>query len=147
MTRSLYERLGGTEGITKIAADLVDIHLANPRISPRYANSSTEKVKHGAATFFIADTGGPNVYEGEDMVNTHRGMNINEEEFLAVLDDALRPVIRTIYTHARMCQNVCHRQELPGFSSRRSSRPFFVFCHQPATSFVVPESNLKRSLV
>lgn len=89
MPRSLYERLGGTEGITKIASDLVDMHLANPRISPRYANSNTEKVKHGAATFFIAGTGGPNVYEGKDMVNTHRGMNISEEEFLAVLDDAL----------------------------------------------------------
>jgi hemoglobin len=89
MTESLYERLGGTEGITAIASDLIDIHLANPRIAPRYANSDIEKVKHGAATFFIAGTGGPSVYKGKDMLTTHKGMNIDGAEFLAVLDDAL----------------------------------------------------------
>jgi hemoglobin len=87
MTESLYERLGGTEGITAIASDLIDIHLANPRIAPRYANSDIEKVKHGAATFFIAGTGGPSVHK--DMLATHKGMNIDGAEFLAVLDDAL----------------------------------------------------------
>lgn len=89
MSDSLYERLGGTAGITAIASDLVDIHLANPRIAPRYANSNIDKVKHGAATFFIAGTGGPSVYEGKDMLATHKGMNIDGAEFLAVLDDAL----------------------------------------------------------
>jgi hemoglobin len=89
MTASLYERLGGTDGITKIASDLVDIHLANPRIAPRYVNSDVAKVKNGAATFFIAGTGGPPVYKGEDMLATHKGMNIDSGEFMAVLDDAL----------------------------------------------------------
>lgn len=89
MSNSLYERLGGTEGITKIANDLVDIHLANPRIAPRYANSDVDAVKHGAATFFITGTGGPTVYQGKDMLATHKGMNIDGDEFLAVLDDAL----------------------------------------------------------
>ena len=90
MTASLYERLGGTEGITQIASDLVDIHLKNPRIAPRYANSHVAAVKNGAATFFIAGTGGPNVYQGKDMLATHKGMNIDIEEFVAVLDDALQ---------------------------------------------------------
>ena len=57
MSESLYARLGGTEGITQIASDLVDIHLANPAIATRYANSDVAKVKHGAATFFITGTG------------------------------------------------------------------------------------------
>jgi hemoglobin len=89
MTDSLYDRLGGTEGITRIASDLVDIHIANPRIAPRYANSDVAAVKNGAATFFITGTGGPEVYKGQDMLATHKGMNIDGEEFLAVLDDAL----------------------------------------------------------
>jgi len=89
MTASLYERLGGTEGCTQIASDLVDTHLANPRISPRYVNSDVAKMKNGAATFLIAGTGGPNVYKGQNMLATHKGMNIDGEEFLAVLDDAL----------------------------------------------------------
>ena len=89
MTASLYERLGGTEGIVKIAGDLVDINAANPQIAPRYAASDLDQVKHAAATFFIQASGGPNVYEGKDMLSAHQGMNINSDEFIAVLDDAL----------------------------------------------------------
>ena len=86
---SLYERLGATEGITKIASDLIDIHVANPTIAPRYAASDINKVKHAAATFFISGTGGPSVYEGKDMLAAHQGMNIDNDEFVAVLDDAM----------------------------------------------------------
>ncbi|GAA5191835.1 group 1 truncated hemoglobin [Ferrimonas gelatinilytica] len=90
MAVSLYERLGGTEGITRIASDLVDLHLANPRIAPRFADRDVAALKQGAGTFFISGTGGPAVYEGKDMLATHRGMNIDSSEFLAVLDDALK---------------------------------------------------------
>ena len=89
MSDSLYERLGGTEGITKIASDLVDLHMANSTIAPRFTNSDPDKVKNGAATFFISGTGGPDVYQGKDMLATHKGMNISASEFMAVLDDAL----------------------------------------------------------
>ena len=89
MMKSLYERLGGTKGITKIASDLTDIHMENPNISARYANSDPVAVKNSVATFFIAGTGGPDDYVGQDMVAAHRGMNISNDEFVAVLDDAL----------------------------------------------------------
>ncbi len=90
MSTSLYERLGGTEGITKIVSDLVDIHLENPRISTRFENIDQNALKHAAATFFITGSGGPNVYEGKDMLAAHKGMNIDSGEFMAVLDDALQ---------------------------------------------------------
>jgi len=89
MTASLFDRLGGSDGITNIANDLVDIHLANPRIASRYANTDIDAAKNGAATFFISGTGGPDVYKGKNMIDTHKGMNIDEAEFMAVLDDAL----------------------------------------------------------
>lgn len=89
MSESLYERLGGTEGITKIASDLVDNHLANKAIATRFAESEVADLKNGAATFIITGTGGPEVYKGKDMLETHKGMNISAAEFLAVLDDAL----------------------------------------------------------
>ena len=89
MTQSLFERLGGIDGIKQIANDLVDIHLQNPIVSPRFSAFDTDKLKHGAATFFTAGTGGPNIYEGKDMLATHKNMNISHEEFMAVCDDAL----------------------------------------------------------
>ncbi len=89
MTASLYERLGGTEGVQRIADDLVDLHMKNPRIARRFAASDPVKMKRVAGQFFVAGSGGPNVYEGKDMVVTHKGMNIDNDEFMAVLDDAL----------------------------------------------------------
>ena len=89
MSASLYERLGGTEGITKIANDLIDMHLANKIISTRFANSDVSKIKKSAATFFISGTGGPDVYKGKDVLAAHKGMNIAAGEFMAFLDDAL----------------------------------------------------------
>jgi hemoglobin len=89
MNTSLYERLGGTEGITKIISDLVDLHLTNKAISPRFAKYEVSKLKEGGTTFMIAGTGGPNIYKGKDMLATHKGMNISATEFMAVLDDFL----------------------------------------------------------
>jgi hemoglobin len=90
MSQSLYERLGGNEGITSISNDVVDYHLINSTVSTRFKNSDVEKLKHTVATFFITGTGGPEVYKGVDMLSVHKGMNISASEFMAVLDDALK---------------------------------------------------------
>jgi hemoglobin len=89
MSDTLYDRLGGTEGIHSIANDLVDIHMENPAVSPRFSAFDADKLKKGAAEFFITGTGGPAVYTGKDMVETHKGMNISNDEFMAVLDDVI----------------------------------------------------------
>ena len=89
MSKSLFERLGGIAGITNIANDVVDNHLANKTIATRFSESDIPKLKNAAATFFITGTGGPNVYKGKDMLAAHKGMNISATEFMSVLDDAL----------------------------------------------------------
>jgi len=89
MAELLFDRLGGEVGIRKLANDLIDIHLQNPAIKRRYVNTDVDVAKNGAATFFITGTGGPACYEGKDMVTTHRGMNISNDEFMAVLDDVV----------------------------------------------------------
>ncbi len=90
MSASLFERLGGTETITLIAGDIVDLHQQNPRISPRFAASNPTVLKKAVAAFFSTGTGGPAIYEGKDMLATHKGMNIDNDEFVAVLDDVLK---------------------------------------------------------
>lgn len=89
MTGSLYERLGGSEGIQRISSDLVDFHLANPRIGTRFAQSDPAALKKAAAEFFITGSGGPDIYTGKDLVSAHKGMNIDSDEFMAALDDTL----------------------------------------------------------
>lgn len=87
---TLYERLGRREGITRITADLMKNHLANPLVKVRFmASEDLERVERRAVEFFCAGTGGPETYTGQDMLATHKGMNINEQEFMAVIDDAM----------------------------------------------------------
>jgi hemoglobin len=89
-TTTLYERLGRREGITRITADLMKNHLANSLVNARYMKSEDlERVERRAVEFFCAGTGGPEAYTGQDMLATHKGMNINEQEFMTVIDDAM----------------------------------------------------------
>jgi hemoglobin len=93
-TASLFERLGAAPGIAAIVDSIVDAHLANPIIGPRFTPylDTPERIaalKGHVCTFFEAGGGGPRAYTGRSMRDAHRGMNINETEFVAVLDDIL----------------------------------------------------------
>jgi len=92
--KSLYERLGSANGISKLVDDIVDAHMNNPGIQTRYLPMKDdpermEKVKKYTRQFLGAGTGGPETYEGLDMPAAHRGMNVSEAEFLHVIDDIL----------------------------------------------------------
>jgi hemoglobin len=94
MSTSLYQRLGEQKGISKLVDDVVDLHMANPDVSPRFLPFKDQlerlaAIKKHTIDFFCAGAGGPQVYAGRDMVTTHKGMNISEQEFLAVVDDIL----------------------------------------------------------
>jgi hemoglobin len=87
---SLYERLGRRDGITRISRQLMKNHLANPLVKTRYENSEDlERVERRVVEFFCAGSGGPETYSGQDMLATHQGMNISEQEFIAVVDDVM----------------------------------------------------------
>ena len=42
-----------------------------------------------AREFFGAGSGGPETDTGKDMMTAHKGMNISEQEYLAVIDDVM----------------------------------------------------------
>jgi len=86
---SLYERLGGFDGISAITEDIWANHTRNAAIKQRYADSDADKVKGLVRDMFCAGTGGPEHYAGKDMLSAHRGMNISDQEFVAVIDDVL----------------------------------------------------------
>lgn len=89
-TNTLYDRLGRRDGITRITRELIKNHLANPLVSNRYSQiKDMDRVERNVIDFFCAGSGGPESYAGKDMLSTHRGMNISEQEFVAVIDDAL----------------------------------------------------------
>ncbi len=94
MKTSLFHRLGGTPGITKLVDDAVEAHLNNPAVSKRFLpyREQPEKltiIKQHSVDFFSAGSGGDVTYMGRDMVTTHRGMNISPAEYMHVIDDIL----------------------------------------------------------
>ncbi|MFC3627330.1 group 1 truncated hemoglobin [Vogesella amnigena] len=87
---TLYDRLGGSDGIRHIVDDIVANHLANPVVNPRFAHvADLNHLREMAFQFFCMGSGGPQHYSGKDMLSAHRGMNISEQEYLAVMDDVL----------------------------------------------------------
>jgi len=85
---TLYERLGGNQGIRNIVNDVISAHLANPVIKVRFENiDDIDHAKKMAVEFFCAGSGGPETYTGKNMLAAHKGMNISEQEYIAVMDD------------------------------------------------------------
>lgn len=87
---SLFNRIGGEEKARIIVSDTYYNHVTNPIIKDRFVDSNPEYVKQKVYEIFAVATGAEGVeYTGKDMQATHRGMNINEMEFNAVVDDVM----------------------------------------------------------
>ncbi len=88
---TLYERLGGEDKIRAIVTDIVALHHQNPTIKTRFDNTekSDSELINLVTDLVCSGTGGPQEYTGRSMLDTHRGMNISDAEFVAVLDDIL----------------------------------------------------------
>jgi len=93
-SHSLFERLGGSTGITALVDDIVALHMENPAISARFRPylETPDKLavtKLHLCAFLEAGSGGKVNYTGRSMPDAHRGMNINEAEYMAAMDDIL----------------------------------------------------------
>lgn len=91
---SLFDRLGGTEGISSLVDDIAQAHLDNPVINhaflPLKENPEHfESFKTHVKEFLSAGTGGGATYTGKDLPSAHKGLNSTEKEFLSAVDDIL----------------------------------------------------------
>jgi len=95
MNSTLYERLGSAGGIAQLVDDVMAAHLSNPMVKTRFETiKDLEHAKQMAREFFSAGSGGPETYTGKDMRAAHKGMNISEQEYLAVMDDIVAAMVR-----------------------------------------------------
>ena len=61
-----------------------------PKPRKRDANADVPHLKAMLVDQVCAATGGPCTYSGKDMVTAHKGMNITEEEFNALVEDLVK---------------------------------------------------------
>jgi len=88
--RSLYERLGGKDGITAVVEDFVANVAADARIKGRFAKTNIPHLKQMLVDQICQATGGPCTYTGRSMPDAHKGMHITEAEFNALVEDLTR---------------------------------------------------------
>ena len=95
METSLFEKLGGREGIARIVDSTVENHMNNSAVKARFLPYKDQpeplaEIKNHTIDFFSMGSGGPVQYLGRDMVQTHTGMNISPVEYLHVMDDIMK---------------------------------------------------------
>lgn len=95
MNKLLFDRLGGTTGITAIVDAVVEAHMCNPAIKTRFLpyRAHPEKmamIKKHTIDFFSAGSGAAVPYTGRDMITAHAGMNVSPAEYIYAVDDILK---------------------------------------------------------
>ena len=84
--KTLYERLGGYDGIAKVVDDFIGRLVADKQFEKFFIGQSTDskkKIRNHVIEQFCVATGGPCVYTGRDMKTTHAGLGITEAEWNA----------------------------------------------------------------
>jgi hemoglobin len=86
--KSLYERLGGKEAITKVVDAFINNVSHNDVIKKRFTKLSKEKVEKFRTNLIAQickETGGDCEYTGKSMKDAHKGMKITEPEWNATV--------------------------------------------------------------
>jgi len=90
---SLYDRLGGTYAIATVVDDFIerlyvnDILNANPAIKEARERVPKAGLKYRVTSLLCQVTGGPEVYAGRSMKDSHQHLNITEKEWQAMTAD------------------------------------------------------------
>jgi hemoglobin len=82
--KTLFERLGGYEGITAFANDLLPRLQVDPQLGRFWQNRGAdgiEREKQLLIDYLCANSGGPMYYAGRDMHKSHHGMKISESDW------------------------------------------------------------------
>ena len=87
---SLYERLGGKPAITAVIDDFVGNVAGDTRINKRFGGADIPRLKARLVDQVCEATGGPCKYTGATMRDAHKGMNITDAEFGALVEDLVK---------------------------------------------------------
>ena len=92
--KSLYDRLGGKPAIQAVVDDFIGNVAADARINKRFANANVPRLKTMLVDQICEASGGPCKYTGASMLDAHRGMNISDAQFTALVEDLVKSLDR-----------------------------------------------------
>jgi hemoglobin len=88
--KPLYDRLGGKGAIQAVVDDFIANVAADARINKRFANADIPRLKTKLVEQICEASGGPCKYTGATMLDAHRGMNVTDAEFTALVEDLVK---------------------------------------------------------
>jgi hemoglobin len=83
---SLYQDLGGKPGLVKLMDELMVRLLADPRMSPFFKDTDQAHIKEELVIQVCEVLGGPCRRKGPDMKKVHEGVDINKNDFNALVE-------------------------------------------------------------
>ena len=83
----LYDQFGGTPGLTALIDDAMNRWLVNPRTRPFFEHANQVRIKDLLVKQFCIVLHGPCTYDGRTMAESHRGLNIREGDFYALVEE------------------------------------------------------------
>jgi hemoglobin len=106
--QSLYARLGGYDGVTAFADDLLPRLKADPQLGRFWQNRGDDGVareKQLLIDYLCAKAGGSMYYTGRDMLLAHKGMKISESDWSIFLNHA-GATMKALNVPQRECEEV-----------------------------------------
>ena len=86
LASSLYERLGGVQGVAQFVDQTIDLTAADPLTKRSFDKVDLKKLKLKIAEHICALTDGPCKYSGDPMKLVHQGLDITEGEFYTMVE-------------------------------------------------------------
>jgi hemoglobin len=83
---SLYQAFGGKAGIERVMADFVPRLRADPQIGSFFKETKMSELQKQLIDQLCVVSGGPCVYEGETMKNSHAEHQIRKADFNAMVE-------------------------------------------------------------
>ncbi|WP_273826023.1 group I truncated hemoglobin [Pseudomonas asplenii] len=86
---SLYRDLGERAGITRIVEGMLLKIARDPRIAERFRKIDIVRLRNKLVEQFCVEAGGPCVYTGDTMAESHKGQNVSRSDFNALVEDLI----------------------------------------------------------
>ncbi|MBC7917914.1 MAG: group 1 truncated hemoglobin [Rhodoferax sp.] len=83
---ALYRALGEKQGLTQLVDDFVNRLRDNPRIGVQFKSTNLKNLKIQLTDQLCMVSGGPCVYEGDDMKTAHASLKITKSDFHALVE-------------------------------------------------------------
>ena len=80
-TETLFERLGGADGVATIVKEMYQRVFADPELAPFFENVSVDRLHRMQYQFVASALDGPVEYTGAELNAIHRGRGITAQHF------------------------------------------------------------------